>query len=46
MLAPIAKRMSTPRKIVNAGMTMMPPPSPNSEPNSPAAVEATKMMMT
>ena len=40
--APMAKRMSTWSSSVSAGTTMIPPPSPSSEPSRPAATETVK----
>src|SRR5438067_483561 len=44
MLAPMARRISTPRKRVSAGTTITPPPSPTNEPKTPAAMEISRMM--
>ena len=45
MEAPMAKRMSMPKSRVSAGTTMMPPPSPSSEPSSPAPSAMPNSMM-
>jgi hypothetical protein len=46
MLAPIASRMSTPNRMVRAGITRMPPPTPASAPITPARTETEKIPMS
>ena len=42
--APIAYRMSILSKSVRQGMTMIPPPSPRSDPSTPATIEMQSVM--
>src|SRR5262249_55244341 len=44
--APIARRMSTPRNSVSAGTTIIPPPSPSSDPRNPATSEIAPTVRT